>query len=147
VLLAILLFIVVPLVEIVVIVKVAGAIGGWNTLALLITTSIIGAFLVRHEGFIVLRRVQAQLDRGVLPGRELVDGALVLVGGVLMLVPGFITDAAGLLLLFPPTRAGARSLLIRRFRNRIDVYVPGGTDRWRGRGGPDQDGPPDVIDI
>jgi UPF0716 protein FxsA len=144
VLIAVLLFIILPIVEILVIVKVAGEIGGWNTLALLVATSIIGAFLVRHEGFIVLRRIQEQLNRGYMPGRELVDGALVLAGGIMMMVPGFITDALGLLLLFPPTRAVARGVLLRRFRNRVDVYVPGGTDRWRGRGrrGPNDPGGP-----
>ena len=155
-LIAVLLFIILPIVEIFVIVKVAGEIGGWNTLALLVATSIIGAFLVRHEGFIVWRRIQEQLNRGNMPGRELVDGALVLAGGIMMMVPGFITDAVGLLLLFPPTRAVARGVLLRRFRNRVDVYVPGGTDRWRGRGpgpsgpppgGPGASGPGGVIDV
>ncbi len=136
-LLLVLLFIAVPIAETYVIVQVAGAIGGWDTIGLLVAISIAGAFLVRHEGFIVLRRVQEQLDRGRMPGRELVDGALVLVGGVMMLVPGFLTDGTGLLLLFPPTRAVARSLLIRRFHNRVEVYGP-----RRGPGGPD-----DVIDI
>ena len=146
------LFIAVPIAEIAVAVKVADAIGGWNTIGLLIATSIVGAILVRHEGFLVLQKVRRQLDAGHMPGRELVDGALVLVGGVMMVVPGFITDAFGLFLLFPPTRAVARSVLIRRFRNRVDVYVPrpgrpgprngGGGGGRNGGGGPD-----DVIDV
>ena len=145
----VLLFIVVPIVEIAVAVKVAGVIGGWNTIGLLVATSIIGAYLVRHEGFVVLRRVQEQLNRGNMPGRELIDGALVLTGGVLMVVPGFVTDVVGLLLLFPPTRALARGLAIRRFRNRVAIYAPGRTDVWRNRprGPNDRNGPDDVIDV
>jgi UPF0716 protein FxsA len=149
VLVLVLLFVVLPIVEIFVIIKVAGAIGGWDTLGLLIASSIVGAYLVRHEGWTVMRRVRDQLDRGVMPAREVIDGVLVLAGGVLMIVPGFVTDGVGLLLLFPPTRVVARTALIRRYRNRIDIITP----RRRGGGpherGPDghSDGPPGVIDV
>src|SRR5579871_6139763 len=100
-----------PIIEIAVAVKVADVIGGWNTIGLLVATSIIGAILVRHEGFLVMQSIRRQLDRGRMPGRELVDGALVLTGGVLMVVPGFVTDVIGLALLFPPTRVLARGVV------------------------------------
>jgi UPF0716 protein FxsA len=119
------LFIVVPLVEIYVIVQVGHAIGVLDTLGLLILVSFVGAWLTRHEGFVVLRRLRAQLEAGRTPTAELIDGVLVLVAGVLMLVPGFVTDAIGLLVLFPPTRALLRAYLRRRFA----LQVFGGPDR------------------
>ena len=135
------LFIVVPLVEIYVIVQVGHAIGVFNTIGLLLLVSFIGAWLTKHEGFIVLQRLRAQLDAGRVPTAELIDGVLVLAAGVLMLTPGFVTDAFGLLVLFPPTRALLRALLRRRFD--VQVLGPGGPGGSGRRGGPD-DG---VIDV
>jgi UPF0716 protein FxsA len=124
VLLILALFIVVPMVEIYVIVQVGHTIGVLDTFGLLIVVSFIGAWLTRHEGFVVLRRLRAQLDAGRTPTGELIDGVLVLTAGVLMLIPGFVTDAIGLLMLFPPTRAPLRAYLRRRF----EVQVFGGPD-------------------
>jgi Protein affecting phage T7 exclusion by the F plasmid len=118
------LFIVVPMVEIYVIVQVGHAIGALDTIGLLILVSVVGAWLTKHEGFIVLRRLRAQLDAGKAPTGELVDGVLVLCAGVLMMTPGFVTDAIGLLVLFPPTRA----VLRRYLRHRFEVRVFGGPD-------------------
>ena len=101
-------FIVVPLAEIYVIVQVGSAIGALRTIALLLACSLIGAWLVRREGIRAWRAVAAALAAGRMPGREMVDGVLVLAGGVLLLTPGFITDSAGFLLVIPPTRALAR---------------------------------------
>jgi UPF0716 protein FxsA len=130
------LLVVVPIVEIEVFVAVAHAIGGWNALGLLILVSIVGVWLVRHEGFVILGRIRRQLDRGAMPGDELIDGGLLLVAGLLMILPGFVTDGVALLLLFPPTRALARVGLKRRFRARAEVYgllaPPGrGPAPWR----------------
>ena len=144
-LLALLIFIVAPIIEIVVIVKVAGVIGGWNTVGLLILTSIVGAYLVRHEGFAVLRKVQAQLNRGVLPGNELIDGLLVLAGGLMMLVPGFITDVVGLVLVLPPTRPLGRAVVLRWVDRRLSSQTRAnlfGPRRVRVRYGPAQRTPP-----
>ena len=103
-------FIVVPLAELYVIVQVGGAIGVLRTIALLLAISLAGAWLVRREGTRAWRAVQVALAEGRMPGSEIVDGALVLAGGVLLLTPGFITDAAGFLLVVPPTRALVRRL-------------------------------------
>lgn len=117
-----LLFLVVPLVELWVIIQVAGGIGGAETLVVLVGVSLAGAWLVRVQGLGVLRRVQRALGERRLPAAELVDGVLILGAGALMLTPGFITDGVGLLLLIPPTRAVVRTMLIGRFRGRIGVY-------------------------
>jgi len=107
-----LVFIVVPLVELYVIVQVAQGIGILNTLALLVVVGVVGAWLVKREGLGVLRRIRAALDRGQLPHREVVDGALVLFAGALMLTPGFVSDGLALVLLAPPTRAVVRSAIL-----------------------------------
>lgn len=114
-------FIVVPIIEIYLIVQVDAAIGGWETLALLVLDSVIGAWLVRREGFSILAKVQTALGRGSLPTNELIDGMLVLFAGALMLTPGFLTDGLGFILLLPPTRAVVRNALKRRFAGRISV--------------------------
>ncbi len=117
------LFLVVPIVELYVIVQVAGGIGVLETLGLLIVVSIVGAWLVKAEGYGVIRRVQAKTASGEIPGKELVDGALILFAGALMLTPGFVTDAVGLLLLLPPTRAIVRSFVMKRFSVMADAKV------------------------
>jgi len=105
-------FLVVPIVELYVIVQVAQGIGILNTLALLVVVGVVGAWLVKREGLGVLRRIRAALDRGQLPHREVVDGALVLFAGALMLTPGFVSDGLALVLLAPPTRAVVRSAIL-----------------------------------
>ena len=117
----VLLFLVVPIIELYLIVQVASGIGVLETLGLLILVSLVGAWLVRAQGLGVLARIQGQLNQGRVPGTELVDGLLVLFAGALMLTPGFMTDALGLLLLIPPTRAIIRTVLVHRFRNRVEV--------------------------
>jgi UPF0716 protein FxsA len=116
-----LVFLIVPIVELYVIIEVGQWLGVWPTLALLVVLSITGAWLVKREGVGVWRRAHRQLDRAELPANELLDGLLILVAGALMLTPGFVTDLVGLVLLVPPTRALARSGLSRRFRRRFDV--------------------------
>lgn len=99
------LFAVIPVIEIYLLIKVGSLIGALPTVALLLSISMTGAWLVRHQGFEILRRIQAELAQGRLPAAELLDGAMVLAGGVLLLTPGFFTDFLGLLFLIPFTRA------------------------------------------
>lgn len=110
-----LLIIIVPIVELWVIVVVGSRIGILNTLALLILVSIAGAILLKREGIATWRKLQATMARGQVPTDEVTDGALILLGGALLLTPGFVTDIVGLLFVFPGTRAaikvGARKLL------------------------------------
>jgi UPF0716 protein FxsA len=119
----VLLFILVPIAELYVIIQVGHALGVFNTLALLVLMSGAGAWLMKREGLSTLRRARQQLDAGVVPGRELVDGALIILGGALMLAPGFITDVAGILLLLPPVRSGLRALVRRRLARRVGVQT------------------------
>jgi UPF0716 protein FxsA len=100
-----LLFTIIPVVEIYLLIKVGSLIGALPTVALLLAISMAGAWLVRHQGFEILRRIQDELAQGRLPAAELLDGAMVLVGGVMLLTPGFFTDALGLFFLMPVSRA------------------------------------------
>lgn len=111
-----LLFVVVPFVELFVILQVGSALGVLPTVALLIGVSILGAWLVKREGLGVLRRAVAQAQAGRVPGRELVDGVMILFGGALLLTPGFVTDLVGLALLVPPVRAVLRTGATRRLQ-------------------------------
>jgi UPF0716 protein FxsA len=102
------LFAVIPVIEIYLLIKVGSLIGALPTVALVLSTSLAGAWLVRHQGFEILRRIQSELAQGRLPAAELLDGAMVLVGGVLLLTPGFFTDFLGLFFLIPFTRAAIK---------------------------------------
>jgi len=134
------LILVVPIVEIYVAVLVGQAIGALNTIGLLVLLSLVGVWLTKHEGLSVISRIRRQVDAGRTPTNELIDGGLVLARGVLLIVPGFVTDGLGLLLLFPPTRVVALRLAQRRFHGRVTYF--GGAQR-DGR----LDGPDDVIDV
>jgi UPF0716 protein FxsA len=110
-------FVVVPLLELYVILELAApTIGLPQTIAVLLGVSVAGAALVRHEGVRAWRRFREALAQSRIPAEEVVDGALVLVGGTLLLTPGFITDVVGLLLVLPPTRALGNRLVRRRVR-------------------------------
>ncbi|MCW2792173.1 MAG: FxsA cytoplasmic rane protein [Nocardioides sp.] len=121
-------FVVVPLVEIYVLIQVGQVIGPWWTILLLVLDSILGSWLIKHEGARAWRALRTALETGQMPARELADGALILVGGTLMLSPGFVTDAFGILLILPVTRPVARRLLTRLVARRLlggDARGPG----------------------
>jgi UPF0716 protein FxsA len=113
----------VPVAELAVLVAVAGTIGVGDTVALVVLVSIAGVWLAKRAGLKVLTRVQAALGRGEVPSREVADGALVLLAGVLLIVPGFLSDGVALLLLLPPTRAAARGLLLRGLTRRSGITL------------------------
>jgi UPF0716 protein FxsA len=115
------LFILVPLAELYVILRVGDAIGVLWTIALLAADSLLGSLLLRAQGRSVWRRFNAALAEGSMPHREVLDGVLVIFGGAFLITPGFITDVVGLLLLIPPTRAVIRRLLVSRLGRRIAV--------------------------
>jgi len=121
------LFIVVPLAELAVIITVGKSIGVLTTLLLLLAFSLSGAWLAKREGLAAWRRLQFALAEGRVPGREVADGAIILLAGALLLTPGFLTDLVGLLLLVPLTRRLARrwvpALAMRRAVRRTRVTV------------------------
>ncbi len=110
-----------PVAELFVAIEVANAIGLLYTILLLIAGWPIGTWALRSQGRLVWRRFAQAVAEKRTPANEVIDGALVLVGGVLLITPGFITDALGLLMLLPPTRAMIRRLVVRNFRSRLMV--------------------------
>jgi len=126
-LLLIAVFIVVPIAELYVIIQVGQLIGIWPTLILLLADAVLGSMLLKHEGRSAWRRFNEALATRRFPGREVADGALIIVGGTLLLTPGFITDVFGLFFLLPPTRAISRRVLKRFTIGRFAVVgVSGG---------------------
>ena len=127
-----LLFLVVPIVEIYVLIKVGSQIGALNTVALVVLTAVVGAVLIRAQGFSTIQRVQNELAGGQLPALTLMEGALILVAGALLLTPGFVTDSLGFVFLVPPWRralvsAVAGNITMRTVRGGPGNQHPQGT--------------------
>ena len=131
ILLPLLLFLLWPVAELIVVIKVAEAIGVLLTLALLLVGWPLGAWAIRSQGRAVLRRMAVAVNEGRVPGREVLDGALVLLGGTLLMIPGFISDAVGLVLLLPPARIPLRRLLARNMRSSFVTSTVRFTTRGR----------------
>lgn len=98
------LFVIIPFVELYILIELGSRIGALPILGIVVITGIAGATMAKHQGLGVLRRIQAEMSRGIMPGDALFDGVLVLVGGVLLLTPGILTDITGFLLLIPISR-------------------------------------------
>jgi UPF0716 protein FxsA len=138
--LLIVLFIVVPIAELYVIIQVGQAIGIWPTLALLLADALLGSFLLKQQGRGAWLRFNEALAQRRFPGKEVVDGVLIVIGGTLLLTPGFLSDIAGLILLIPPSRAIVRRVLRRFTIGRVTIMgmgLPsGGGTFGSGRPGP-----------
>lgn len=109
-----LMFVLVPILEIYLLIQVGGVIGVLPTIFLVVFTAVFGGLLLRWQGFATLERVRATLARGQVPALELLEGAMLLVGGALLLTPGFFTDAIGFVCLIPVLRRGVIRWAIRR---------------------------------
>lgn len=94
-------------------------IGVWPTLLVMILTGVIGTYLAKREGLQTIRKAQEQLRMGQMPGEVLLDGICIIIGGILLITPGFITDIAGFFILFPPSRKVVKFLMIKAFRKKI----------------------------
>ena len=105
----------VPIAEIAVFIELGGLIGLWPTLILIIVTALLGTAVLRHQGLRTLHSAQESLARNEVPVKEAMDGVMLLVAGAFLLTPGFITDAAGALLLCPPVRTGLRGWVTGHF--------------------------------
>lgn len=114
-----LIFVLVPIIELTLLIKVGSIIGTLNTITIILLTALIGAFMVRMEGLGVLSRIQQNIQEGIFPAEELIDGVMILVAGALLLTPGFFTDILGFLMVFPVSRQvikkGARRFIEKRF--------------------------------
>ncbi|PAE41896.1 FxsA family protein [Bacillus sp. 7884-1] len=115
-----LLIIVIPAIDIGVLLLSGKTIGFLPTIAFIILTGVVGAYLAKREGLQTIKRVQEQLSYGQIPGESLLDGICILIGATLLLTPGFITDLFGFLLLFPPSRKPFKFLMIKALRKRIE---------------------------
>jgi len=123
-----LLFTVVPLVELFLLVKLGTVIGIGATVLIVICTGVLGAWLARWQGLGVLRRLTEDMNEGRLPADALIDGLLILIAGAVLLTPGLITDALGFLLLVPQGRAVVRRTIAARLASRTEVSDPGVID-------------------
>ncbi len=115
-----LLFTLIPLAELIVLIDLAGAIGLGATLGVVILTGALGAWAARTQGFYVVSRIQSEMAAGRLPGAGMVDGAMVLVGGVMLLTPGLLTDAVGFALMVPAVRGAIRIWLMKKCEKMIE---------------------------
>lgn len=125
-----LLFLITPVVELALLLRVGEWIGFWPTVGLILFTGIAGSVLARREGLSVWRRLNTRMNGGQLPGKELIDGVIILIAGALLITPGVLTDLVGFAGLLPPTRALIRSYIDRRLRKKMEE----GTVRMYGFG-------------
>jgi len=112
-------FTLIPFVELYLLIEVGTMIGALNTLALVVLTGFVGAYLARIQGMQTMFRVRSNLQQGIMPTEDLVDALLIFVAGVVLLTPGFITDLAGLLILLPATRVHIKRFMKDKFNNWI----------------------------
>jgi UPF0716 protein FxsA len=111
----ILLIIIGGMAELYILIKIGSHIGGFNTILLVVMTAVLGALLARLQGLRTLRQIQLSLSQGQIPAEELIDGVLILFGGILLVIPGVLTDLFALVLLLPVTRTYFKRWLRRRF--------------------------------
>ncbi|KJS23397.1 MAG: hypothetical protein VR72_00815 [Clostridiaceae bacterium BRH_c20a] len=121
-------FTLIPLIELALLIKIGQYFGALPTIFLVIITGGIGVFLARNQGVMVLRKIQFELQQGVVPGNSLIDGLLVLVGSIFLVTPGLITDMAGFSLLLPFSRNYLREYLKNKFRElihegKVNIYL------------------------
>lgn len=148
-------FIAMPILEIWLIFQVGGSLGAGATIGLIVVTAVVGAALAKHQGFAVIQRVQRALQTGQEIGQSMVEAAMVLAAGIMMLLPGFITDGVGIALLLPPVRALLARVLVARFRSRMRSGAGGGfvvldldgMPHEPPRKSDDDPPPPGVIDV
>jgi UPF0716 protein FxsA len=126
-----LLFTIIPLVELYLLITIGGVIGVVPTIAIVVGTGVLGAWLARWQGLAVLRRIQDEMAAGRLPTDALIDGLLVLVAAAMLLTPGLLTDAAGFLLLVPGTRAMVRRVVAAAIARKVQAGEPDVIDaKW-----------------
>ncbi|MEY8348807.1 FxsA family protein [Bacillus cereus] len=107
------LFILIPAIEVTVLIGSSHLIGMWPTFAMIVFTGVLGTYLAKRQGLMVWREIRSRLDRGEMPGDAVLDGIFVFMGGVLLLVPGYVTDVIGCIFIFPATRQLCKPLIMK----------------------------------
>lgn len=134
-------FILIPVIELGILIEVGSNIGAWSTIGLVLLTAVAGSFLIRWQGFGLIGRIQSQMQNKTPPVQEMVDGAALLIAGMCLLTPGFVTDAFGFILLIP----GLRVLIAKRIISRVKFQSAGfSMNENTGRMNAEHD---DIIDI
>ena len=113
------LFLIVPATELYILIEVGKKIGGLTTIGIIILTGIIGAYLVKGQGFMILMKIQNDLNEGIMPGNSLVQGIIILAGGILLLTPGFLTDLVGFIFLIPISRNIVKKYLLKWLKGKV----------------------------
>jgi UPF0716 protein FxsA len=142
-----LLFIVLPLVEILILVKIGMLTSFWVPIAIVIVTGVVGSALARREGWKVLERMREDVRTGQMPADSLIDGFLVLLAGILFVLPGVLTDVVGIVLLFPPSRQLVKRGVAAWFKRNVELHVGRiGGNHWPSSGGPNAPEHDKIID-
>lgn len=119
-------FTLIPVIELYLLIKIGAVIGGFNAILIVIATGFFGAWLARMEGMQTMLRVRSNLNQGIMPADDLIDALIILIAGIILITPGFLTDIGGLLLLWPVTRKQFKTILTKKFnemqsRGTIDI--------------------------
>jgi len=114
------LFIIIPVTELYILIEVGKRIGSLTTIGIIIFTGILGAYLVKNQGFMILKKIQNDLNDGIMPGDNLIQGAIILAGGILLLTPGFVTDTVGFIFLIPVSRNVIKKYLLKWLKGKIE---------------------------
>ncbi|RLB71486.1 MAG: membrane protein FxsA [Deltaproteobacteria bacterium] len=115
-------FTLVPIIEIYFLIKIGQVIGPLSTIALVLGTGFVGAWLARQQGMQTMFRVRSNLQQGIMPAEDLLDGFLILIAGIVLLTPGLLTDCTGILLLIPPVRLRFKRYLRKKFDEWINTH-------------------------
>jgi UPF0716 protein FxsA len=115
------LFALIPIIELYLLIKVGGMIGALNTVVIILFTATAGAYLAKSQGFAVLKKINDAVSEGRPPAAELMDGLFVLIGGFMLLTPGFLTDFLGLSMLIPPVRTIYKKIAAKIFKHKINT--------------------------
>ena len=123
-----LIFAVVPMIELALLIKIGSFIGIFNTITIVILTAIIGAYMVRLEGLGVMYRIQKNMQEGIFPAEEMINGTMILIAGALLLTPGFFTDIIGFIMVFPFSREYIKKIAKRYIKKKmnpdeIDIHI------------------------
>ncbi|NLB34288.1 MAG: FxsA family protein [Elusimicrobia bacterium] len=122
----IIIFIALPVIELIILINISQSIGVFYTIFLILFTGIAGALLARAHGYIVVMKIMDDIGKGRMPADKLIDGAMILVGGIMLLAPGLVTDTLGFILIIPISRRFLKTLIKRKLQKTFikdDIYI------------------------